>query len=112
MFGESAVLLERRRMGGRGGRPKGDQEARTQLVRIDDDLADMVSWIVKVGASESSAVLLGPMIREKLTAIYNSHLPQIKRLQAAADALKKTAAEVRAEIEVKEAVPPKRKRPE
>lgn len=68
-----------------GGRPKKeDGKGKTKHVRINDDLAEMLSWVLQVlGKDHSSAKVLDPHIRGPITALYNLHKTAIDGLRLA-----------------------------
>lgn len=68
-----------------GGRPKGGGgKAATKHVRINDDLAEMLSWVLQVlGPDQSSARVLDPHIRGPITALYREHQTTIDALKRA-----------------------------
>lgn len=105
MFG--ATLFEVPRMGGRGGRPKRDEEGKTRQVRVNDDLAYMIGWIVRFDESLTSATLLDPMIRDKITALFEPLKPQVAKIEAAEAAAKEVAE--KAIKDVTESKKPRRK---
>lgn len=79
--------------GGKGGRPKtGQGEQGTRQIRVFDDLADKLSWIVRV-LDTSTAQLLDPMIRADIESLYQRHEPAILRIKAAEEALKRAEEE-------------------
>lgn len=77
------MLFEVPRMGGRGGRPKRDEEGKTRQVRVNDDLAWMISWIVRFDSTLTSATLLDPMIRDKIVAMFEPIRAQVEKIEAA-----------------------------
>jgi hypothetical protein len=73
-------------MGGTGGRPKGNQDASTRQVRVADDLAEMIGWIVRIlGKSNrdyaNSAQLLDPMIRAQVESLYHPIAPRVEQIK-------------------------------
>lgn len=76
-------------------RPKKDDDrARTRHVRINDDLAEKLSWVLKVlGKDWTSARLLDPHIRGPILALYAQHEETIKAIQRAQSRAKKTQGE-------------------
>lgn len=73
----------------KGGRPKkGTGKASTKHVRINDDLAEMLSWVLQVlGPEWSSARVLDPHIRGPIKLLYEKNLDAIiamKKAQAKA----------------------------
>lgn len=75
----------------KGGRPKRDSaKASTKHVRINDDLAEKLSWVLQVLGSEwSSAKLLDPHIRGPILRMYDENLPAIKVLMKAQENARK-----------------------
>ena len=72
-----------------GGRPKkSDGTAHTKHVRINEELADMLSWVLKaLGKEWSSARVLDPYIRGPIKALYEEHeetINMLKRTEAKA----------------------------
>jgi hypothetical protein len=79
--------------GGKGGRPKkSDGDQATRHVRLFEDLAEWVSWIVRVEGG-SSAQILDPLLRAPLYARFKKHEKVIEAIKAAerlaADSVKK-----------------------
>lgn len=69
--------------GGRGCRPKAsDGDAGTRQIRVNDDLAEMISLIVRV-LGGSSAQLVDPWIRPEVMAIYEKHRTAIEPIREA-----------------------------
>lgn len=91
-------------MGKSPGRPtKAEGDQGTRLIRAFDDLADMISWIVRVEGG-TTAQLIDPMIRPQVVARYTKHLAVVERIKAAEEELRKTEQEARAATDK----PPKR----
>lgn len=78
-----------------GGRPKkADGPAKTKHVRINDDLADMLSWILKaMGKEWSSARLLDPHIRGPIKALYRDNEEAINILKRSQEKARKKRSE-------------------
>lgn len=92
------MLSEVRRMG-KGGRPRGNADAETKQTRINDDLREMLAWIVRIEGG-SSAQILDPLIRPEIEARYARVKPTVDRIKA-------KQAEIDAEIEkAQQADPP------
>lgn len=90
----------------RTGRPKkGSGERGTKHVRVFEDAAEMIGWIVRIEGG-SSATLLDPMIRAQLAARYLKHKDVIDKIRAAEEAAQKAVDEAINEAEKK---PGKRK---
>lgn len=81
-----------------GGRPRRGEEAHTRQVRINDDLADMLGWIVRL-TRVHSAVYLDPLIRDRITADYTPLIPEIRRIQALEAETAKAEAEAQRRVE-------------
>jgi hypothetical protein len=80
-------------MGEKRGRPKsGEMNGGTRQVRIHEDLADMLGWIIKLKGG-SVATILDPLIRPQITAMH-------RELKPAIDAMKK-AQEAAAKVDLK-----------
>lgn len=80
----------------KGGRPKNAAgRASTKHVRINDDLAEKLSWVLQVlGPEWTSARLLDPHIRGPITAMYAQH-------ESAINGLKKAQAKARESRDLK-----------
>jgi hypothetical protein len=84
MFSAGGVILSA------GGRPKKNTgKVSTKHVRINNDLQEMLSWVLKV-TGESSAQVLDPHIRGPITGLYNKHKSAIDTLKAAHRKAKKS----------------------
>ena len=69
--------------GGKGGRPrKSDGDQATRHVRLFEDIAEWVKWVVRVEGG-SSAQLLDPLIRAPILARYKKHEKAIEAIKAA-----------------------------
>jgi hypothetical protein len=87
----SNVLAEP--MMAKGGRPKRDEGDRgTRHVRVNEDIADMVSWILRV-ENVSSARLLDPLLRAAILARYKKHEKAINMLKSAEEEARKSRKE-------------------
>lgn len=81
-----------------GGRPKKGHEARTKQVRMDDDLADMVGWVVKA-METTTAQYLARLTRAVIEADYAKYLPTIRKLQELEAEMERRAKEIRTSAE-------------
>lgn len=72
-------------MSGKGGRPRKDSEAkRTKHVRVSEDIAEKLAWIVRaLGKDWSSNRIIDPMIRDGVDALYEENREAIETLQRA-----------------------------
>jgi hypothetical protein len=79
MFGTEGITVPT------GGRPrKNEGKVSTKHVRINDDLAEMLSWVLRaLGKEHTSAQILDPHIRGPITALYNKHEATIRMLKKA-----------------------------
>ena len=101
---------------GKTGRPTNEQRqagsAKTTNVRVNDDLAEMLSDLVKV-IDKTTALILDPLIRPEVERLHKLHQPQIQKVKAATAALEeamKKAAEEAAEVAASDAqAKPRRK---
>lgn len=85
----------------RTGRPrKGSGDRGTKHVRVFDDAAEMIGWIVRIEGG-SSATLLDPMIRAQLTARYLKHKDVIDKIRAAEKTAQNAVDEAISEAEKK-----------
>jgi hypothetical protein len=83
----------------RGGRPKADEGDRgTRQVRVFDDVADMLSLLVRV-LGTNTAQLLDPMIRPDLESLYEQHRPAIEQIKAAEERLRTAEAQLRQAVD-------------
>ena len=91
------MLLGLPRMAKTGRPPKSAGEQGTKLVRVNADVADMLSDLALVHP-KSTAQILDPLIRGEVEELHKKYLPKIeeaKAVQAAADAkLKQIQKEV------------------
>lgn len=82
--------------------PKKDAaEKATTHVRLFKDLAEMISWIVRVEKLETkggSALLLDPLLRPQIRARYGRYLPHIEKLKAVEAELAKAEEEATAAV--------------
>lgn len=77
----------------KAGRPKLDDSDRgTKQVRVFEDLAEMISWIVRIEGG-TTANLLDPMIRAEVESRYERHRAAIEKIRAAEDELRKVETE-------------------
>lgn len=62
-------------MSGKGGRPRKDSEAKkTKHVRISEDIAEKLGWLVRVlGVDWSAGRILDPMIRDGVDALFEEN---------------------------------------
>lgn len=80
-----------------GGRPRGGEERGSRLVRLNEDLAEMIAWIVKVEGG-TAATLCDPLLRPQITARYKSIeqlVKQVREHEEKANELLRRAAEKR-----------------
>lgn len=70
-------------MGKSRGRPKNTDG--TRAVRLFDDLADMISWIVSLAndSKVTAASLVDPLLRPQIVARYERIRPQVERIKRA-----------------------------
>ena len=95
--------------GGRGGRPLSGDEHGTRQIRVFEDIADKIAWIVRVRGG-SAAQLLDPLIRPEIESLYHLYEDAIKRIMAAEDALRKTEEEAVAQAKLHDSPIPKGKK--
>lgn len=70
---------------GKLGRPTKDDgsgDGKARMVRLQNDMADMISWIVKLEGG-TAAQLLDPLIRGPIKARYKRIEPQVKKIKQA-----------------------------
>jgi hypothetical protein len=83
-------------------RPRKDaSEKGTTHVRLMTDLAEMISWIVRLENLErrgGSAVLLDPMLRSQVRARYKRYEPEIEKIKAKEEELRKAEEAAQASI--------------
>lgn len=78
--------------GRNGGRPKASEgEAGTRQIRVNEDLADMISLVVRV-IGGSSATLVDPMIRPDVVALYEKHKAAIEGIRLAEEKVREAEA--------------------
>jgi hypothetical protein len=82
MFGAVELPMAKPR---KGGRPRSeDADGGTRHVRVNPDIAEMISWILRVlGPEVSSAKLLDPILRGPIAARYKLHEKAINLLKEA-----------------------------
>ena len=69
------------------GRPRKDQgEAGTSQIRINDDLAVMLSELLLVMPNKTTAQIVDPFLRPELTLLHERHKAQIEKVKAAIEA--------------------------
>lgn len=87
----ATILVERMAKSPRKGRPKRDEgDGKTKHVRVFDDLAEKIGWIVKVEGG-SSAQLLDPIIRDHIDERYQAIKPTVDAIIRAMDKRRKTS---------------------
>ncbi len=71
-------------MSSRGRPPKenGSGDTKAKMVRLSNDLAGMISWIVKLEGGTASQ-LLDPLIRGPIQARYAKIKPQVEKIKRA-----------------------------
>lgn len=67
---------------GRPMKPEGSGDETTKMVRLANDVAEMIGWIVKVDGG-TAAQLLDPLIRAPIQARYRQIQPQVERIKQA-----------------------------
>ncbi len=79
MFGTGGATVAR------GGRPKKENgKVSTKHVRVNDDLAEMLSMIVKaMNNTKTTAQILDPIIRGPIIGLYDKYRATIKLLKQA-----------------------------
>lgn len=70
------------------GRPKNEAHQGTRMVRINDDLADMLSWVARVEGG-TVAQLVDTILRPQIIAKYQKYEPVIRAIQKAEAELEK-----------------------
>lgn len=78
------LLLESGKTMARAGRPRSPDEDRTSHVRVREDLAKIVAWLIRV-QGVSSAKMLDPLLRPILLARFAEHIHTIRAIKAAED---------------------------
>ena len=59
-----------------------DVNGSTKLVRVKDDLAEKIGWLVEFDQIENTAIFLDPLIRPQIEALYNPIEPLVKDIKA------------------------------
>lgn len=84
----------------RTGRPKKSEgDAGTIHIRINEDLMEMVRWILRIEVKETQATLIDPMIRPAITAKYKKYQAAIEKMKAAEAELRRVEAEAQEQVE-------------
>lgn len=84
-----------------GGRPRDGEEKGSKLIRVNDDLAEMISWLVRVKGG-TAATIVDPLLRPQITRRYETisqHVEKIKLAEAAVRKAEEAAKSVRHEPE-------------
>ena len=68
-----------------GGRPRGGQESGSKLVRMNEDLAEMIAWIVKIEGG-TAATFVDPLLRPSVTAKFATIKSDVEKIKKAEDA--------------------------
>lgn len=73
-------------MSGKGGRPRNESgKAKTKHVRISEDIAEKLGWIVRaLGKDWNTNRIIDPMIRDGVDALFAENREAIETLQRAA----------------------------
>lgn len=72
---------------GRPPKEDGSGDGKARMVRLQNDIADMISWIVKLEGG-TAAQLLDPLIRGPIKARYKRIEPQVKKIKQAQEEAK------------------------
>lgn len=85
----------------KGGRPRKDEgDHGTRQVRVFEDIAEMVSWIVRVEGG-TTAKVIDPLVRAQLTVRYLKHKDVIDKIKKAEDEARRVEEEAISEGEKK-----------
>lgn len=78
-------------------------EKGTHQIRVNPDLGEMISWIIRIEGG-TTAVLLDPMLRAQVTARYKKYEAEIKKLKDAEEKMRKVEAEVKEQLKQKKSL--------